>query len=298
MEILFGDGVLVASVLAIFFIGACLGSFINVMVLDYIAAFKKYGLEEKNEFVFAAAQLGKKKFWQGFLSRRSRCDHCRRDLGPLELVPFFSYLFQAGRCRACKKPIDGSHFWVELVLGLYLVGLVYAVGAFGSMASLASLGFLFWLFVFLLLFFVALFDLRTQIIPDLAVMPVAGTLLVWLGYLVSTGSAAVPHFLEHLAAGVVFFGLFWLVWYGSAGQWIGYADAKLAFIAGLLFGFSAGFTALAVAFWAGAVLSLTQLSVERLSGRPESRQVPFGPYLVFGTWFVFVSGINLFSVTI
>ena len=48
---------------------------------------------------------------------RSRCIHCDRELGALDLIPVFSYLFLGGRCRSCRQPIPLRYLLVELFCG-------------------------------------------------------------------------------------------------------------------------------------------------------------------------------------
>ncbi len=45
---------------------------------------------------------------------RSRCESCGHPLGPAELVPVLSYLWQRGRCRHCGVRIAPTHLWIEL----------------------------------------------------------------------------------------------------------------------------------------------------------------------------------------
>ena len=81
---------------------------------------------------------------------RSRCDHCSRELRPLELVPILSRLWLRGRCPACGARIDPLHWQVEAcaaVIGLLSVGLApdasgLAVALFGWL--LLPLGWLDW----------------------------------------------------------------------------------------------------------------------------------------------------------
>lgn len=44
---------------------------------------------------------------------RSYCDNCHHQLGPLDLIPVFSFIFLHGRCRYCKQPIDRRLPFVE-----------------------------------------------------------------------------------------------------------------------------------------------------------------------------------------
>lgn len=51
---------------------------------------------------------------RAFLTRRSCCSSCKKELGFFELVPIFSYLFSKGRCRSCKACIPIDVFLYEL----------------------------------------------------------------------------------------------------------------------------------------------------------------------------------------
>lgn len=80
----------------LFMIGACIGSFINVI-------------------------FSRKDWYKG----RSRCDTCGYMLKWYDLIPIFSYLMISGKCRKCKKHIDSSHFMSELFMGAaFLVGYI------------------------------------------------------------------------------------------------------------------------------------------------------------------------------
>ena len=45
---------------------------------------------------------------------RSCCEACGHALGPAELVPLASFIWQRGRCRHCGARIAAAHLWIEL----------------------------------------------------------------------------------------------------------------------------------------------------------------------------------------
>ncbi|MBN8829313.1 MAG: prepilin peptidase [Sphingomonadales bacterium] len=51
---------------------------------------------------------------------RSRCDHCGRTLGAVELIPLLGSLIARGRCRHCSGLIDPTHALMEL--GAAMIG--------------------------------------------------------------------------------------------------------------------------------------------------------------------------------
>ena len=43
----------------------------------------------------------------------SMCMTCGHELGALDLVPIFSWLFLGGKCRYCKTPISSRYIKIE-----------------------------------------------------------------------------------------------------------------------------------------------------------------------------------------
>lgn len=87
----------------IFFIGLCIGSFLNVCVFRII----------KNQSVV----------WPS-----SYCDNCGAELKPLDLIPVISYVLLRGRCRVCKEKISIQYPLVELLNAVLYIGLYEKYG--------------------------------------------------------------------------------------------------------------------------------------------------------------------------
>jgi prepilin signal peptidase PulO-like enzyme (type II secretory pathway) len=77
--------------LFLFVLGSAIGSFLNV-VIDRIPR------EES-------------------LNGRSHCDHCKKTLAPLDLVPVFSYVFLGGKCRYGGKRLSVQYPLIEALTG-------------------------------------------------------------------------------------------------------------------------------------------------------------------------------------
>jgi leader peptidase (prepilin peptidase)/N-methyltransferase len=84
----------------VFFLGAVVGSFLNVCV--------------------ARLPLEKSVLWPG-----SRCGHCFQPVRWYDNLPLISYWWLRGRCRTCGGPFSIQYFFVELVTGLGFAGLFY-----------------------------------------------------------------------------------------------------------------------------------------------------------------------------
>ncbi|HEY0905710.1 MAG TPA: prepilin peptidase [Methylophilus sp.] len=76
-----------------FCLGLCLGSFTTALVY----------------------RIPRKLNWT---TDRSRCPNCKHALGPLDLVPVFSWLFLGRKCRYCKTPIPARYPLIEISFGM------------------------------------------------------------------------------------------------------------------------------------------------------------------------------------
>ena len=87
------------TVLSIFFVvvtalfGIVIGSFLNVVI---------YRIPEGRTIV----------------KGHSMCMSCGHELGALDLVPVFSWLFLGGKCRYCKAPVASRYIKIESFTGL------------------------------------------------------------------------------------------------------------------------------------------------------------------------------------
>jgi prepilin signal peptidase PulO-like enzyme (type II secretory pathway) len=242
--------------------GAILGSFINALSFRF--------------------NTGRSILWARSTSlrtSRSRCMHCNHTLASVDLVPVFSYLWLRGRCRYCRAHISVQYPLVEVSAAL-LAAMTY-------FAHPEPVEFFFWLFVWMVLLFVVVYDLRHTIIP----LSCSALLIVLaLSYLAGSGLYADPLYLlaGPLLAAPLF--LFSLV---SKGQWMGWGDGLLEMSLGWLLGLTLGLTALMLAFWSGAAVGIALLAAKR--GITMKSEVPFAPFLALGALIVHFSHVDLFS---
>ncbi|MDA9789633.1 prepilin peptidase [Amylibacter sp.] len=61
------------------------------------------------------------------LSHRSKCYHCKKALGPWQLIPVFSFLLQRGRTACCNEPLPLHYLASELLFAFVFV----CLGALG-----------------------------------------------------------------------------------------------------------------------------------------------------------------------
>jgi leader peptidase (prepilin peptidase) / N-methyltransferase len=223
--------------------------------------------------VAALAGLAVGSFWTVLVHRwpaeqslahpRSHCGHCRRTLGPIDLVPVVSWAVLRGRCRTCRTRVSPVYPLTELATAALAAGAVAAYGPTWRGLAAALLG--------VCLVPVVLIDLRHRLIPDIVVLPAAA--LALLAGIAGPGRWWVPVVSALGAAGFLL--ALSLLYPGGMGL----GDVKLALLMGAVLG-AAVIPAMAIAFGAGAALGLLLL----LRHGPAARRmaVPFGPFLAAG----------------
>ncbi|HTR18707.1 MAG TPA: prepilin peptidase [Candidatus Paceibacterota bacterium] len=200
--------------------GAIIGSFLNVLIL-------RHGVKA--------------------LTGRSACASCGHELGVVDLVPIFSWIFLRGRCRFCGSRISIQYPLVEATTAL----LFAFIGAAPLPLTLQVLA----LPILALLVAISVYDIRHTVIPDAWAYAFAGLALVFsLAYLTFFGELS--EFTPLFLAGPVSALPFWALWYVSGGRWMGLGDSKLAWGVGWLLGPVYGFMAIVLAFILGALVSV------------------------------------------
>lgn len=131
MEHLLDPGNKLFTLAFVFITGLCIGSFLNVMALRFLAD-------------------------EPISHPPSHCPHCQAAIRPGDNIPVISYLLLGGQCRDCKTPISIQYPLVEIGTGLLFMGTVWQFG----------LGWetLFFLFLMMNLVVIFITDLRESLI--------------------------------------------------------------------------------------------------------------------------------------
>jgi leader peptidase (prepilin peptidase) / N-methyltransferase len=246
----------------VFLLGLIIGSFLNCVI---------YRLE------IAEGKPRKEAF--SFLRGRSYCPNCKHVLSWQDLIPLFSFIFLAGKCRYCKKKISWQYPLVELLTGIVFLAVFNFNFIFPDFFNLIYL-----FIISSLLIIIFVFDLKHYIIPDGGVYSAIAISLIFTLY---SGIFKIS-ILSALGASAFFL----LVFLVSQGRWMGFGDVKLAFMMGLFLGYPNIIVALFMAFFIGAIIGVCLI----ISGRKKfSSEVPFGPFLIFGTFLALFFGENLIN---
>ena len=266
--------------LIFFSFGASVGSFLNVILDRY-----NTGLS----------------FWGG----KSFCFSCNYKLQKKDMFPIFSFLFLKGRCRNCGSRIPNESLFVELIMGILSVLLVYKISLFFSYISLSLvISYLLLVSIFGVIVLISFYDLRHMIIPDSFLiafffLSFLYTLILDAEYLLLIGNTI---------SGIVLALPFLLIFILSKGRWMGFGDIKYIAVLGFFLGLVNGSSAIIIAFWVGAILSILLILVPKvlsILGLSNIRNrfkmnsaIPFGPFLSLGITLSFYLNVDILQIQI
>lgn len=249
--------------------GLCLGSFVNALV---------WRLHEQE------AQGEKKRPNKQYLKDlsitkgRSMCPHCKHELAAKDLVPLFSWLSLAGKCRYCRKPIGWQYPLVEaLTAVLFIISYLFWPQ---ELKGLEVIAFADWCLILTGLIALAVYDLKWMLLPDRILWPVGGMALVLAALEALQAAQPLRVVLNTAIAVIIGGGLFWAIYQASKGKMIGGGDVKLGWVLGLIVmtpGKSLLFIFLASVI--GTIIALPFMLTRRLN---RTSTIPYGPLLILG----------------
>lgn len=203
----------------------------------------------------------------------SRCGSCGLRLGPLDLVPVFSWLFLRGRCRRCRSSIGIDPLVLELGTAALFVLMAWKFDASVEMVA-------FWVLSAGLLA-LSWIDLRIKRLPreiSYTTLAIGAPLLV-----VAALVRDEPRRIWTMALGAVLaLAFMWALHVLSKGG-MGDGDVRLSPLLGAYLGWL-GLPYVPIglffAFLFGSIVGVVGMAVGR-AGRKTA--VPFGPFLAAGT---------------
>lgn len=212
---------------------------------------------------------------------RSNCTVCSATIRWWQNIPLISWLVLRGKCARCHVKI-GRHYPLTELLFTFS-------GVFFASVLPIPLMAIFGLLMLLLLWSLACIDLRYGLLPDMLTQP-----FMWLGFLlciIGVSRISLEEAVVGAMTGWIFlWTTYWLVFYSTGKEGLGYGDFKL--FAGL--GAWNGWEALSHILFYAACLTLLIPFSRLLQGRIDWRNsAPFGPGLtVSGGLYWLVNEIN------
>lgn len=229
--------------LFIFFLGCCIGSFLNVCI---------FRLPQDLSIV----------------APRSFCPQCRTPVRGYDNIPLLSYLLLRGKCRSCGAKISWRYPLVEALTGAFAVALYLKFGLTFSL-------FAFFAFTAALLL-ITFIDLDHRIIPDVISLPG-----IAVGFGLSFFLPA-PSWTDSLIGLLAGGGSLYLVAIGyealTKREGMGGGDVKLLGMIGAWLGWKAVLFTLFFASLTGTLIGGGAMLIQK-QGRHYA--IPFGPFLAF-----------------
>lgn len=244
--------------LIIFILGLIVGSFLNVVI---------YRLENGEKIV----------------NDRSRCLSCKHTLAWYDLVPVLSFIFLKGKCRYCNNKISWQYPLVEIGTGVLFILMLNLFNTpptpslEGNYFQCPILHLAFWFYIISSLIVIFVYDLKHYIIPDKVIYP---AIIAALGFnLFSNFHNSL--FLNNIFAAFIAGLFFYAIVIVTKGKGMGGGDIKLAFLMGLILGWPVIIFSVFLAFISGSIVGIYLI----LTGKKKMKSmVPFGPFLIFGTF--------------
>lgn len=235
-----------------FTFGACIGSFLNVVVYRIPAGIS-------------------------LIHPPSRCPHCLHKLGVTENVPVLGWLWLRGRCRWCQTKISSRYPTVEATTGAIFALVFWRFGY--SIETVGYCAFLSWLLS------LSLIDLDTMTLPSSLTKSglVAGVIFQCILGWQAGGSAIVDRLMFGIAGAVL--GIWLLETIATVGsiclgqQAMGDADGKLMATIGAWIGWKYVLLSGFIACGVGSLIGGGAIALG-IIGRKQP--MPFGPFLALG----------------
>lgn len=231
---------MIAPIVAAFAVGACIGSFLNVVI---------YRLPRDESI----ARPG------------SRCTACGRPIPPWENIPIASFILLGGRCRGCGERISPRYPLVEALTAAGYAFLAYFDGIGFTLLRDVVL--------FSLLVPITFIDIDHRIIPDELSLGglAAGILLSFL-----PGGDWVGSLIGGVAGGGVLFVTAFAYEKATGMEGMGGGDIKLIAMIGAFLGWKG---ALLTIFSASILGTCGGLIAMRKGREGLKTAIPFGPFL-------------------
>ena len=240
----------------IFILGVAIGSFLNVLI---------------DRLVDEETIMG-----------RSHCDHCKKTLEPLDLIPIVSFVFLRGKCRYCHTKLSWQYPVIEFLTGIIFVGIMN-----NSLILIPNSLFHLSIACVFIVIFVA--DLKKHIIPD--EMQIA--LFVTVFFLKVFQGMTVVGFGYALIEGMIVMTPILFLYLLTKGRGMGFGDVKLALNIGFFVGIKAGLISLYIAFITGAIVGAVMLLTKR---KKMKSKIAFGPFIILGVVIMILFKDQIFPI--
>ena len=230
--------------------GLCIGSFLNVLVFRL----------PKNKSIFG----------------RSFCHHCKKKLKWYELFPLFSFVFQKGKCRSCKKQISLQYPLIEAITGLLFV-FVFHQSYFSNLLILFLQ-----LFIMSCLLVIFLTDLKYMIVPNVVVY--SGFVASFILQIANLKAGNLSNLFSPILSSIIAFLFFLFLVIITKGKGMGVGDVKVGAFLGMFFAWPDIAIVLFLSFLTGSIVGIFLIGLKKKNLKSE---IPLASFLVLSSFAVF-----------
>ena len=254
------------SILTVLIFGACIGSFLNVVI---------YRMPRNISFVF----------------KRSKCPSCNKNLNISDLVPVLSWILLRGRCRYCSNFISVRYPLIEFITSILFFICLFSKGWIDDSLPSSFIVISGWILVSYIVS-LCFIDYDYMILPNS--LTYSGS-LVGLSFIFYyekfISKTNINFFFDHLGAffftliGFLFFNLLIKKIISKPG--IGDGDASLFAMSGAWLGPSGIEVTITLSFLISAFFIIICLLFKRIK---RGNYIPFGPFICISILLVWFFG--------
>ena len=252
------DGLLLILSFFSFGLGACIASFLNVVIWRVPRG-------------------------ESIVSPPSHCPKCNAPIRWYQNIPILSWLALRGKCANCKAPISPRYILIETLGGVLFLAAFVKYGTGSGLAPAVLDTTVAWIWISLMIVG-SMIDFDHKLLPDF--VTVGGMILGVAAR--GVDSCRLQSFapIAVSIAGLVFgFGLLWLIrWLGSKAfkrEAMGMGDVFLMGAVGALFGPVAVLVTLILSSVFGSVVGLSMVALSKTKFG-KFVEIPYGPYICMG----------------
>ncbi len=259
-----------------FIIGACFGSFANVIMTRLNAL---------------------------SLLTRSKCFSCGAKVNNIDNIPVISYLILRGRCRHCKSKFSSQYMWVELTMGIVGVIIWMKVAAVDMPLYISMINYFLDLSLFTILMSIALYDIKHKIVPTQlsSALIITGLLMILFRlYISPLGYGLMNNTIEHNAFIEILGGFvtalpYAVLFFFSRGKWVGFGDVLVYAGVGWAMGLVNGLYIFLYSVWIAGLFSLAWYTMEK-NKNVMKLEIPFAPFIAIATLLVYVYNMDILGI--
>lgn len=221
---------------------------------------------------------------ESFITGRSKCDHCHKQIAWHDNIPLFSFLWLKGKCRNCHKKIPPIYFLNELLAFVFGLGFALIYLNSNILPMISEVELVLYLLISFILLFVLIADLKYMIVPDFFVFLLSFLVLLLQVFFKNDWQLAV---LAVIFSTIFFSSLAFLAKKIAKKDALGLGDIKLMIPLAFLLSWPKVLLSIFLAFIIGGIFAIILLII----GRKKIGQVlPFAPFLILAALVSFTFG--------